>query len=94
MTKRRLFSREFKAEAVRLAYERGRKSGEVARELGLRTDMLERWRLQFQGLPSGSSEAPSDAEQELRRTKRELDRVRLERDILKKALAIFADPSA
>lgn len=85
--KRRRFSEEFKREAVRLAFESGRRISEVSRELEVRPDMLRRWRRQLAG---GASE-PSEAELEVRRLRRELGRVREERDILKKALAIFSD---
>jgi len=77
MAQRKSFSREFKVEAVQLASQRGQKLGVVARELGLRTDMLERWQRQLQGTAPGT-EPIREAEQELRRVKRELDRVRLE----------------
>jgi transposase len=85
---RREFSKEFKREAVRLAYESGRRLADVARELELRPDMIRRWRREFGG---GAKGAESAAEQEVRRLQRELSLVREERDILKKALAIFSD---
>jgi transposase len=85
--RRRRFSEEFKREAVRLAFESGRRISDVSRELEVRPDMLRRWRRQLVG---GGSE-PSETELEVRRLRRELGRVREERDILKKALAIFSD---
>jgi len=85
---RREFSKEFKREAVRLAYESGRRLADVARELELRPDMIRRWRREFGGAAKGAGSA---AEQEVRRLQRELSLVREERDILKKALAIFSD---
>ena len=85
---RREFSKEFKREAVRLAYESGRRLADVARELELRPDMIRRWRRELGG---GVGSAGSAAEQEVRRLQRELSLVREERDILKKALAIFSD---
>ncbi len=85
---RREFSKEFKREAVRLAYESGRRLVDVARELELRPDMIRRWRREFGG---GAKGAGSAAEQEVRRLQRELSLVREERDIFKKALAIFSD---
>lgn len=85
--RRRRFSEEFKREAVRLAFESGRRISDVSRELEVRPDMLRRWRRQLAG---GGSE-PSAAELEVRRLRRDLGRVREERDILKKALAIFSD---
>ena len=86
---RRKFSDEFKREAVRLAYESGRRLVDVAQELELRPDMIRRWRRKFSGGAQGA--VGTIAEQEVRRLQRELSLVREERDILKKALAIFSD---
>jgi transposase len=83
---RRRFSEEFKREAVRLAYESGRRLSEVARELDVRPDMIRRWRNKLSEEGSQPGEEPKVA-----RLRRELRDVREERDILKKALAIFSD---
>lgn len=72
---------------MRLAFESGRRVTEVARELDVRPDMLRRWRKTL----SGEGSSPSPSELELTRLRRELRDVREERDILKKALAIFSD---
>ena len=82
-SRRRRFSDEFKREAVRLAFEGSQPVAEIARELDVRPDLLRRWRRKFEGQKAG---ALSDVEQEnlQRRTEEE-------RDILKKALAIFSD---
>lgn len=93
---RRRFKREFKIEAVRMVAEGGRRVTEVARDLGLRPDMLRRWQRELaedqrQAFPGQGHLKPD--EEETRRLRRELDRVREERDILKKALAIFSGPS-
>ena len=94
--KRRRFNREFKLEAVRMIVEGGHRVSEVARDLDLRPDMLHRWQRelqedQLQAFP-GQGRLKAD-EEETRRLRRELERVREERDILKKALAIFSGPS-
>ena len=86
---RRRFSEEFKREAVRLAYESGRRLSDVSRELEVRPDLIRRWRQKFSGGQAGR--APTTEEQEIRRLQGDLSRVREERDILKKALAIFSD---
>ena len=78
--KRRRFSEEFKREAVRLAFEGGEPVSQVARELDVRTDMLRRWRREL----AGEASRPSEAEQEVRRLRRELSRTQEERDIPKK----------
>lgn len=85
--KRRRFSEEFKREAVRLAFESDRRVTEVARELDVRPDMLRRWRKSL----AAERSRPSASEVEVTGLRRELREVREERDILKKALAIFSD---
>lgn len=94
MNRRRKYSQEFKVEAVRLAREDGRTSQDVAEDLGIRADMLRRWvrELEIEGEDAfrGSGVLRTD-EDELRSVKRELARVKEERDILKKAVAIFSD---
>jgi transposase len=94
--KRRRFKREFKLEAVRMVVEGGHRVTEVARDLDLRPDMLRRWQREFEGdqqqaFPGQGHLKPE--EEEMRRLRRDLERVREERDILKKALAIFSGPS-
>lgn len=86
--RRRRFSDEFKREAVRLAYEGQRPVAEVARELDVRPDQLQKWRLRLVG---EASTGHSALEVENRQLRRELRRTQEERDILKKALAIFSD---
>jgi transposase len=95
--KRRQFTREFKLEAIRLIIEEKKPVAEVARQLGIRHDMLRAWRRQLEGRAGlsaeetfpghGNSAAP---EEEVRRLRREVERLRQERDFLKKAAAYFA----
>ncbi len=87
-SRRRRFSDEFKLEAVRLGFEGSRPVAEVARELEVRPDQLRKWRRKLQG---HETSVPSEAERENRRLRRELRHTQEERDILKKALAIFSD---
>jgi transposase len=89
--RRRRFTREFKLEAVRMVTEGGHEVSQVAKDLDLRPDMLRRW----QEKQEAEAEAASKGERsgdELRQLRRECDRLRMERDILKKAVAIFSDP--
>ena len=93
---RQSFSREFKLEAVRLMEEGKKAPAELARELGLRRNQLYKWKEKtdkhggsaFPG-PGRRLSAGSEAE-ENGRLKRELEKVKEENEILKKAAAFFA----
>jgi len=94
--KRRIYDKAFKKEAVRLVVEDGLKAVEVERNLGIGTNIVSRWVREMTQDPEhafpgkGRLKPP---EEELRDLKRELERVKRERDILKKAVAIFStDP--
>ena len=80
---------DFKREAVRLVTDEGQSRKRVARDLGISTGALRDWiyRLASDG-PVVSDKLP-EAEQ-LRQLKREVERLRMERDILKKAVGIFS----
>ncbi len=99
-TTRRQFTREFKFEAVRLTKESGKSQAQVARELGIRSDMLRAWKRQVEGRAGftaeevfpGNGKQPNQDE-ELQRLRRENERLRQERDFLKKAAAYFAKES-
>lgn len=87
------YTAEFKREAVRLAQTSGKPITHVARDLGISDTSIHQWRKE---LSEHSSEAfpgsghQTAQEEEVRRLKRELDMVKQERDILKKALGIFS----
>ena len=91
---RRSFSPEFKKEAVRLMIEEGQSLGSVSRDLELDPKMLRRWRreLEQEGTDAfpGKGHQRADLE-ELRRLQREVERLKMEREILKKALTIFSE---
>ena len=92
--KRKNYSREFKMEAVGLITEKGYSIAEASRNLGIDYSVLRRWKNQFaddsqNAFPGkGRLKGPDE---ELRKLKRELERVTEERDILKKALAYFVE---
>ena len=93
MGRNRKYDRDFKIEAVRLATEGNRKITEVARNLGIHSNLIYNWKKQLaddpqQSFPGHGKLKPDD--EELRRLKRELADVKEERDILKKAMAIFS----
>ena len=90
---RRKYDRQFKEEAVRLATEGGRSVSDVARSLGIHENMLHNWKRQYKKDPSGSFPGKghlNPQEEELRRLQRENANLQEDREILKKALAIFS----
>lgn len=96
--KRRKFTPEFKIEAVRRVEESGKPLTQVARELGIRADLLYSWRRRLSKgenaaeVFTGNGNLSPEAE-EIRRLRRELEKVEQERDFLKRAAAYFAQES-
>ena len=92
--KRQRYTPEFKTEAVRLWVEGDRSAAAVARDLGIRADLLRKWKQEQRaaGLVQEPERELTDAER-VRRLERELAVVRQERDFLKKATAFFARDS-
>ena len=95
MGKRSTFSKEFKLEAVRLLEAGNKPASEIALDLGIRRNQLYKWRDQLRELgevaftrPVGRP--PKASEDEVTRLRGELEQVKQERDILKKAAAYFA----
>jgi transposase len=94
---RRTFTPEFKAEAVRRIADQGKSPAEVARELDLGESMLRSWK---QALASEGDRAfpgkgnPPAHEEEIRRLRAEVERLTMERDVLKRAPAFFARESS
>jgi transposase len=91
---RRFFDEQFKIDAVRLASESGKSVAEVARELGINRNVLDRWKraLGKKGTAAafpGNGNLSAD-KKELEELRRELARVKEEREILKKAMAVFS----
>lgn len=94
MTTRAQYTLEFKQEAVRLV-QSGQTIASVARKLGVVDQTLFNWvKAQREGRLNGADSSPVSAEQmEISRLRAELARVKMERDILKKATAYFAKES-
>jgi transposase len=92
---RRKFTKEFKQQACRLVVDQGQKRSETAtRNLGVSESVLGRWVRQYKAygvvsFPGSGRMLP--LEEELRRTQRELARVKMEREILKKAITFFRE---
>ena len=90
---RRTFTPQFKQDAVALIRD-GRSLTEVAHDLGIARSLLQHWQKQLRheaadAFPGTGRQRPADAE--MRRLQQQLRAVTEERDILKKALAYFAD---
>ena len=90
---RRKFSREFKLEAVKLVRERGVSAAQAARDLDVHENVLRKWIKEFgsdptQACPGHGQMKPEQLE--IARLKREVAKLKAERDILKKAAAFFA----
>ena len=93
---RRKFTREFKLEAVKLITERGVTAAQAARDLGVHQTVLRNWVRAFgddpaHAFPGHGQLKPEQAE--IARLKREVTKLKAERDILKKAEAYFAKES-
>ena len=95
MSKRRKFSEEFKREALELTRQPGVNISQVARDIGIGAGLLSRWRRELQNDKAKAfcgSGVPRD--QEMATLKRELARVKKERDFLRDAAAFFARESS
>jgi transposase len=96
MPPKKVYSREFKLETLRLLKSSGKTKADLERELGLYPGQIRLWERAFnreggnveQAFPGTGHQ--NDAEAEVSRLRRELEIVRQERDILKKAIAIFS----
>jgi transposase len=95
MSKRRRYSAEFKLGAVEQARQPGVSYAQVARELGIGANLLSRWAREFDAEGDqafGGTGSPRD--EEVARLKRELARVKKERDFLCEAATFFARESS
>lgn len=96
MVTRRQFSREFKFEAVRLVKESGVSVAQAARDLDVHATVLRKWIRERamdpqHAFPGKGVMKPEQAE--IERLKKEVAKLKMERDILKKAAAYFAKES-
>jgi transposase len=94
MSKQRHHTSEFKAEAVELAKSSDKSVSEIAHALGINAGTLYRWIAETEWEGKGDTEGRlsqgSDLQAEVKRLQRELETVRQERDILKKAISVFS----
>lgn len=89
----RKYDKEFKQNAVNLVIEGGRNVPDVAKSLGIHENLLYRWKDKYlkdkdNAFPGKGHLTPKD--EEMMRLKKENANIKLERDILKKALAVFS----
>jgi transposase len=92
--KRKKFAKEFKLEAVKMVVEQGFKRSDVAERLGINEGSLGNWISAYKengkdSFPGNGRLLPQD--EELRKLRAENKRLRMERDILKKAAIFFAE---
>ena len=100
---RKQYSAEFKQEAVRLITKGGLSAMQVSRDLGVNRTLLGKWKRQFEAAQQAQAQGRPDYvafpghgqahDAELARLRRENTTLRMERDILKKAITIFAGPA-
>ena len=88
------YDKEFKMEAVRLASEPGNTQAAIEQDLGIGQGVISRWKRELerdgeQAFPGKGCLKPQD--EQVRSLRREVERLRRERDILKKAVAIFSE---
>jgi len=91
-TTRRSFDREFKLSAVKLVIDSGKSVKTIAAELGISDNTLFNWKKKY--LEDAKNAFPGKGhlkpeQEELRKKDREIARLKMERDILKKAIAYF-----
>ena len=91
--KYRHYDEQFKEDAVRLVVEGGKSIAQASRDLGVGSSILQRWVQQYKGNPRGGSAGGgrlTAEQQELEELRRKLALAEEEREILKKALAVFS----
>jgi len=88
---RRIHSDEYRRNAVSLVDDQDYTEEQAARELGLNESLLRTWRKKYGKAASSESGISESDQEELDRLRKEVTRLRMERDILRKATAFFAN---
>ena len=83
------YSKEYKEEAVALVPEQGYSVPEAAKSLGIASNILYRWKSKIESQPEGKS-LSVDEREELKRWRKEVKNLRMEKEILKKSSAFVA----
>ena len=102
MTTRRKYTKEFKVDAVKLVLDNGYSQEEAARNLGVSRSVMGRWVQEYKINPGEAfnrdakqkDNPPQSEQEELRQLRMEVKKLRMEREILKKAAAFFAKESS
>jgi len=91
---KRKYTDEFKSEALQLLRSSGRSASQLEKELGITQGLLSRWRRLDEMAKAGTGYQPEgeNAEAKIKRLEREVLILHQEREILKKAVAIFSNP--
>ena len=88
----RKFTKEFRQNAIQLVVEKGMPVGKVARELDVHRNLIHKWRSEYlaegENARAGTGKTTPETA-EMKRLQKELEEVKEERDILKKALGVF-----
>ena len=94
-SKRKQYTQEFKNSAIKLVTEQGYKLSEASRSLGVNVSVLRRWKNAAESgeKQTKTGKTSADFQTELALLKKENHRLKLEREILKKAAAFFAKES-
>ncbi len=89
--KRRKYTKQFKKESVEFLLRSGKAASKISAELGIRNELLSRWKREYEEHEEKAFPGQGNPiEAELVALKRELADVKMERDILKKAVSIFS----
>ena len=94
MSKRRKYSPEFKRGAVEQVRQPDVSCAQVARELGISANLLSRWKREAEQSGQAFAGTGNPRDEEVARLKRELARVKKERDFLREAATFFARESS
>ena len=94
MSTKKKYTLEFKEEAVKLVTEQGYSQSEAAKSLGVKNNNISRWVAQLPVKKEMPLKVKSTEQAELEMLRKENKRLKLEREILKKAAAFFANESS
>jgi len=90
---KRKYTQEFREETVKLVTEQGYTVAEVSRNLGIEPSLLYKWKNKIQNWQAAGISHPQALQEELRCLRKENKHLKMEREILKKAVAFFAKES-